>query len=554
MLQSGAAAPLRRAGAPHARRVPLLLLVVCVALALLLCMVTMPVRGEDSLDPLPPAAGEPPAPALTTPDADPVATPDPDTDTDNTDSGDSEPPTSPPEETTPETPGGNTDGGDGEGEAPTEGGDDDGGASETPLTWRNATYAGSQEVGVQNIPFSVVCSSAPWSARYAHAVVSSGSSVLLIGGIGWSDPADPSHALRDVWHSPDLGASWTRITEEAPFGVRQGAAAVLVNAAVLLIGGETRLPEATSDVWSSPDVGQSWTRVNSAAFPSRAFHTAAVDITTGTIIVTSGLGLAGAPGGRAGKLLNDVWKSVDGGVTWSQVQVAPFSPRYGATSFWRSGVVCVLGGVAYENGRLEAQDDLWCSEDKGSTWEAVREELPRSVGSRAFANSASYAGLIYVAAGCAGAECARSDAKAQAYGDVWMSADKGDTWAWQESTAAFGARMGAASLLSGGTWLLLGGVSRGVGMNDVYAAELPQGNPSADGGVVGGIIGCALALLVAAFLAQKVLESWQEKQRQKRLRAYHSVGAAADAHQPAEPGHVHIQLHGEHDGQGGGGH
>ena len=97
------------------------------------------------------------------------------------------------------------------------------------------------------VPFSVVCTSAPWSARYAHTVVSSRSTVLLMGGIGWWNASDKSRALRDVWSSPDLGVSWTKLTDEAPFGIRQGASSALVNYAVLLIAGETLMGDEFSD-------------------------------------------------------------------------------------------------------------------------------------------------------------------------------------------------------------------------------------------------------------------------------------------------------------------
>jgi hypothetical protein len=140
------------------------------------------------------------------------------------------------------------------------------------------------------------------------------------------------------------------------------------------------------------------------------------------------------------------------------------------------------------------------------------------------------------------------------YGDVWLSSDSGRSWSWQESTASFGARTGAASLVSGDTWLLVGGVSRGVGYADVYAATLPHGNPSNDGGVVGGILGAAMGILVALFLGQKCLDSWRDKQRQKRLRAYHMVGTPEHSmvQQIADPNQVHVQVsdHGAHGGGG----
>jgi len=137
---------------------------------------------------------------------------------------------------------------------------------------------------------------------------------------------------------------------------------------------------------------------------------------------------------------------------------------------------------------------------------------------------------------------------------VWLSPDSGRSWAWQESTASFGGRMGAASVQSAsGVWLLLGGVDHGQASNDVFLASLPSGNPSADGGVLGGILGVALGILVALFLMQKCLDAWRDKQRIKRLHAHHQL--PQDMH-ALDAGQEHnISLPESADGgHGGGGH
>ena len=77
------------------------------------------------------------------------------------------------------------------------------------------------------------------SARYAHAVVAAGSTLVLTGGITWWDSRDVSRAPRDIWQSPDFGVTWTLLTDSAPFGIRQGASAVLVDQAMLIIAGDT---------------------------------------------------------------------------------------------------------------------------------------------------------------------------------------------------------------------------------------------------------------------------------------------------------------------------
>jgi len=79
-------------------------------------------------------------------------------------------------------------------------------------------------------------------------VVSSGSTVLLLGGIGWWDSTNQSKALTDLWRSRDLGASWELVTSEVSFGVRQGAQAVLEDGgAMILVGGETLNEDTYTD-------------------------------------------------------------------------------------------------------------------------------------------------------------------------------------------------------------------------------------------------------------------------------------------------------------------
>ena len=387
-----------------------------------------------------------------------------------------------------------------------------------PPAWNASNPRGDQAVGVQNIPYTLVCSNAPWSARYAHAAVASGDTVIVIGGIGWWDATNASQALTDVWSSPDMGASWTRITDAAPFGIRQGATAVLVNGGVALIAGETLQGEARSDVWFSSDLGKQFKRVCTGCFPSRSFPTSSVDVTTNKIVMTGGLSLLGSRGGGQ-RAYNDVYWSSDSGTSWDlSTTAAPWSARYGATSFWKLNVVYVLGGVEMEGGVSAPASDLWHSEDHGRTWEEVLRALPSGVGPRSFMASASFANGLYILAGCAGAgRCVLETPDADAvYGDMWASVDSGRSWRWQESTAAFGVRSGAAFVQSKGSMLVLGGVNRGRVMNDIYRAELPTITDRGTDGVVGGVLGIATFIVILTLAARHALNTFQESRERKR--------------------------------------
>jgi hypothetical protein len=116
---------------------------------------------------------------------------------------------------------------------------------------------------------------------------------------------------------------------------------------------------------------------------------------------------------------------------------------------------------------------------------------------------------------------------------VWMSSDAGESWSWQESTAAFGARSGAAAVLTSGSFLLLGGVSKGTVFNDIYRADLPQGNPNADGGVVAGILGASAGLMLIVLILRHCINHIRAQPWRRREKAAAELAAATAASQGA---------------------
>jgi hypothetical protein len=121
-----------------------------------------------------------------------------------------------------------------------------------------------------------------------------------------------------------------------------------------------------------------------------------------------------------------------------------------------------------------------------------------------------------------------------------MSSDGGVTWAWQESTASFGSRGGCASVLTSGRWFILGGASRGKAFRDVYVANLPQGNPNADGGVVAGILGASAGVVVVVLILRLFVNHIRTQPWRRRTKAVHELAVAAAAEQGA-----HVPLNTE---------
>lgn len=140
-----------------------------------------------------------------------------------------------------------------------------------------------------------------------------GTTLYVIAG------SESSGAVYDIWGSTNLGATWTQTTAVPTFGslgsISRHASVVVANR-VYVIGGF----HGSSDVnrvWRSDTdnvVDQNWTQVATGTrFSARRSHSAVV--LDGAIYVISGF--------DGTNRLNDVWRSADQGVTWTNVHAAP---------------------------------------------------------------------------------------------------------------------------------------------------------------------------------------------------------------------------------------
>ncbi len=211
---------------------------------------------------------------------------------------------------------------------------------------------------------------APWGLRYEHSSVAlPDGKVLVMGGDG------PTGRKNDVWQSADGGSTWTQLTGSAAWEARfNQACAVLPDGSIVLTGGQTGIVQ--NDVWRSTDGGASWTHMtNNAPWAARRAHES-VALPDGSIVVMGGL-LAGAA------LANDVWRSTDGGASWTQMTAgAPWSARrdFGSVVL-PDGSIVILGGVKVVGFDTIPLDDAWRSTDQGATWTRIREHAewaPRS--------------------------------------------------------------------------------------------------------------------------------------------------------------------------------
>jgi len=217
-------------------------------------------------------------------------------------------------------------------------------------------------------PWALLNENCGWQPRaYFGAVYMTDGRLLLVGGRG----ADSNFG--DVWESSKEAEEWSLVTDAAEFGPRHGHALLHVTQAneLLVIAGSRGAVSGSNgllnDVWRSADGGKQWLlQTSSAPWPARKFLAAAVDA-DGVIYITGGRS------GFAGAGLNDLWRSVDSGRSWIAVSLG--SPWTARDSFafvrlpggTRPGRFYVMGG---DDGQL--RHDVWLSDDNGRNWALMR--------------------------------------------------------------------------------------------------------------------------------------------------------------------------------------
>ena len=167
---------------------------------------------------------------------------------------------------------------------------------------------------------------AGWEGRAGLSSIVYGDDIYVFGGSKNDDSAVigpggvPRVYFNDVWKSSDDGATWQEVTDEAPWEPRAGAAVVVKDEFIYMLGGEdgftcdsggSRCPPYFNDVWRTQN-GEDWEPVTASAdWASRPGHIAAV--VDNNIVVFGGFGLSDDPSDPF-KPSNpiDMWTSEDG--------------------------------------------------------------------------------------------------------------------------------------------------------------------------------------------------------------------------------------------------
>lgn len=200
--------------------------------------------------------------------------------------------------------------------------------------------------------WTLVNASPGWIGRHAHAAVAlPDGSIIMTGGFN-------SNSKREVWKSADKGATWSVLTANPGFVARYyHTMNVLADGSIVIIGGYSDTEERMNDVWRSADGGLTWTQVTAGAeWSGRDSHTS-VALPDGSLVLM---------GGFDGDYLDDVWRSEDRGANWELVNASPgwAARRIASAVVLPDGSIILTGG--YDD--TSRMSDVWRSTDRGETW------------------------------------------------------------------------------------------------------------------------------------------------------------------------------------------
>lgn len=183
-----------------------------------------------------------------------------------------------------------------------------------------------------------------------------------------------SDFFNDVWRSPD-GVQWTPVTLHAPWRPRAGLSSIVFNGEIYVLGGSLNDDDSIvggppqrlyfNDVWKSAD-GVNWTAMTTNA-PWAPRAGAAVVVKNGWLYLLGGeFGFLCTPQPCTLPYFNDVWRTRDG-ARWELVTTAAgWSPRPGHQAVVLLDQIVVFGGF----GLPFNPSDMWASRD-GRNWTEV---------------------------------------------------------------------------------------------------------------------------------------------------------------------------------------
>ena len=286
-------------------------------------------------------------------------------------------------------------------------------------------------------PWILKNSSAGWSGRYGHRSVSfPNGDMVIVGGYDLLG----THYKNDTWRSTDGGITWINLTtgngpgwySRSLFGL-----VTLSDGTMRLFGGRTATGN-TNDVWKSTDEGITWSNITITPgwSPRRGFGYAL--LSDGSIVVSGGY--------DGSTLYNDTWRSTDGGSTWSLM-----SSSGGWTGRVYPYMTSVNGSLVVSGGfdLTSYYNDTWSSSDNGATW--IKQNTSSGFAPRSNGQLLTMPDNSIILMGGVGTTY---------YNDIWRSIDTGKTWSVVNISAGWSPRnQFAASVINDGSIMVFGGLN-----------------------------------------------------------------------------------------------
>ena len=221
-------------------------------------------------------------------------------------------------------------------------------------SFRNDTWLSTDK----GVTWNLKNASSGWSARYLmSSVTMQDGSIILMSGF------DGSPYANDVWRSTDKGVTWTQRTATAAWSGRVWHSSVAMPDDSIVLMGGANSGGRRNDVWRSTNYGATWTQQTATAEWSGRGDHSSVAMPDGSIVLMGGY--------DGSNYLNDTWISTNYGASWTQVNASSgWSARAGHSSVaMPDGSILLMGG--YNTGGSVVYNDVWRSTDNGMTWTQV---------------------------------------------------------------------------------------------------------------------------------------------------------------------------------------
>jgi len=301
-----------------------------------------------------------------------------------------------------------------------------------------------------------------WSPRSFHtSVVDQTGNIYVIGG----------DYKKDVWKSEDKGLTWTKILDDAGWTARYGYNSVIDSKNSMYVIGGFANQEGThdlgpkNDVWKSEPGGVDWNLITTAnGLPPNDFVTCVIDNSDNIYVLAGWLDAhrLGDPTVTGASPINDVYKLSNNDPRWSKISTGVgWAPRYLHTAVIdNKGNFYVIAGGRGDS-ESDVLDDVWKSSNQGVTWTNLKATGLKA--RKAHSSVIDDNNNIYVFGGTT-----RLDFGGL-LNDVLTSSD-GVTWSTQKASAEWLRRYAHSTVIDGdGYFYLMGGTTLGyVELNDVW--------------------------------------------------------------------------------------